>query len=213
MNNKIKTGYFFGTFNPIHNGHLSMANYILDNTDIGRVNFVVSPNSPFKEHSNDLLDFPHRCKLVKDAIESNSNLGISDIESELLILSKDNRVYTCDTLTRLSEIIGNKAEICLILGEDNFADIKNFKNYDKILQNYEIYICPRTEKLVKLNYKVTEFDEFDKIKGVNFLNSMPINTVSSTFIRNEIKNQHFSTISSLLPKKVFNSIKYGKYYQ
>ena len=81
------------------------------------------------------------------------------------------------------------------------------------MRNFEIYVCPRTEKLVKLDYKVTNFNKYGKIKGVNFLNTIPINTVSSTFIRNEIKNRHFNTISSLLPKKVFNLIKYGKYYQ
>lgn len=213
MYNKTKVGYFFGTFNPIHNGHLSMANYISEHTDISRVNFVVSPNSPFKEHSNDLLEFTQRCDLVNEAIKGNSKLGISEIESELLIFSKDKRVYTYDTLNYLSEIIGNKAEICLILGEDNFANIENFKNYYKILRNYEIYICPRTEKLVKLDYKVTEFTKFGKIKGVNFLNSMPINTVNSTFIRNEIKNGHLISISSQLPSRVYNKIKYGKYYK
>ena len=81
------------------------------------------------------------------------------------------------------------------------------------MQNFEIYICPRTEKIVKLDYKVTEFTDFGKIKGVNFLNAMPVNTVSSTFIRNEIKNGHINSVSSQLPKRVYNEIKYGKYYR
>lgn len=213
MNNKIKTGYFFGTFNPIHNGHLSMANYILDNTDIDRVDFVISPNSPFKEHSDMLLDFPHRCNLIREAIKDNGRLNYNCIEYELLHESQENRIYTCDTLNKSQEIEGKEYEIALILGEDNFANIESFKNYYQILRNFEIYVCPRTEKLVKLDYKVTNFNKYGKIKGVNFLNSMPINTVSSTFIRNEIKNRHFNTISNLLPKKVINLIKYGKLYQ
>ena len=68
-------------------------------------------------------------------------------------------------------------------------------------------------EIIKLDYKVTEFADFGKIKGVNFLNSMPVNTVSSTFIRNEVKNGHLNSVSSQLPKRVYNEIKYGKYYR
>ena len=213
MNNKkSKIGCFFGTFNPIHNGHMMMANYVLEHTDICRVIFVISPNSPFKEHTGDLLDFHHRCYLVNEAIKSNLSLSYSDIEAKLVSESEENKVYTYDTLCKLQELY-EKDEIVLILGEDNFANIKNFKNYYRILQNFEICICPRTEKIVKLDYKVTEFADFGKIKGVNFLNSMPVNTISSTFVRNEVKNGHLNSVSSQLPKRVYNEIKYGKYYR
>ena len=101
MNNKkSKIGCFFGTFNPIHNGHMMMANYVLEHTDICRVIFVISPNSPFKEHTGDLLDFHHRCYLLNEAIKSNLSLSYSDIESKLLSESEENKVYTYDTLCK-----------------------------------------------------------------------------------------------------------------
>ena len=105
MNNKkSKIGCFFGTFNPIHNGHMMMANYVLGHTDICRVIFVISPNSPFKEHTGDLLDFHHRCYLVNEAIKSNLSLSYSDIESKLLSESEENKIYTYDTLCKLQEL-------------------------------------------------------------------------------------------------------------
>lgn len=208
----MKIGYFFGTFNPIHNGHLAIANYVVEHTDIDKVIFVVSPNSPFKEHKNCLLDFKYRCNLINEAIENNDKLGYSSIEATLIDKYKVDKCYTFDTLRELKDIYGVISEIVLILGEDNFADIENFLNYNSILRNFEIYVCPRTEKLIKYDFKVTEFKEFGKIKGVNFLNSMPINTVSSTFIRNEVKNRHLNTISTLLPTKVFKTIKNNNYY-
>lgn len=208
----MKIGYFFGTFNPIHNGHLTIANYIVEHTDIDKVIFVVSPNSPFKEHKDDLLDFEYRCNLINEAIENKDKLGYSSIESTLIDKNKEDKCYTFDTLCELKRIYSDISEIVLILGEDNFANIENFLNHNSILKNFEIYVCPRTEKLIKYDFKVAEFKEFGKIKGVNFLNSMPINTVSSTFIRNEVKNKHINTISSLLPRKVFEIIKNNNYY-
>lgn len=130
----MKVGYFFGTFNPIHNGHLTIANYVVEHTDIDKVIFVVNPNSPFKEHKDDLLDFDYRCKLINEAIENYNKLECSSIEATLIDKNKADKCYTYNTLCNLKKLYGDVSEIVLILGEDNFANIEKFLNYNSILK-------------------------------------------------------------------------------
>ena len=153
MNNKkSKIGCFFGTFNPIHNGHMMMANYVLEHTDICRVIFVISPNSPFKEHTGDLLDFHHRCYLLNESIKSNLSLSYSDIESKLLSESEENKVYTYDTLCKLQELY----EVDLKVKQDE--SIKQGKLKVEITKTYNDFLDENEtmQNAKKVNKTVTK---------------------------------------------------------
>lgn len=131
-----KVGLFFGSFNPIHIGHLIMAEYFVENTDLAEVWFVVSPNNPLKQKSS-LLSAAQRLYMVNLAVEDDARFRSSDIEFHLPLPS-----YTCHTLVYLQEKYPQK-EFVLIMGEDNLESIEKWKNYQYILDNYNIYVYPR----------------------------------------------------------------------
>ena len=131
-----KTGLFFGSFNPIHIGHLIIAEYMVEFTDLSQVWFVISPHNPLKKKKTLLADY-HRFKLVNIAIEDNSNLRATDIEFKLPKPS-----YTIDTLTYLHEKYPEN-EFILIAGTDIFPTFHKWKNYKEILIQYEIYVYNR----------------------------------------------------------------------
>ncbi len=131
-----KVGLFFGSFNPIHIGHLIMAEYFVENTDLAEVWFVVSPNNPLKQKSS-LLSAAQRLYMVNLAVEDDARFRSSDIEFHLPLPS-----YTCHTLVHLQEKYPQK-EFVLIMGEDNLESIEKWKNYQYILDNYNIYVYPR----------------------------------------------------------------------
>lgn len=167
----MKIGLFFGSFNPIHIGHLALANYFVEFSDLEKIWFVVSPQNPLKKSSTLLNDYD-RLYLLRLAIDDNpEKYGVSDIE-----FSMPRPSYTIDTLTYLSEKYPDN-EFVLIMGEDNLRTLDKWKNYEVLISKYQIYVYPRKnfdskEIRIKANYKV-----FDA----------PIIEVSSSFIRKAIK--------------------------
>ena len=127
----MKVGLYFGSFNPIHNGHLIIANYIVQNTSLDQVWFVISPQNPLKKSSSLLNEF-HRLYLVQVSIENEPALKASDIEFRLPKPS-----YTIDTLTYLAEKFPAH-QFAVIMGSDSFQNLPEWKNYQQLLSNYEV---------------------------------------------------------------------------
>jgi nicotinate-nucleotide adenylyltransferase len=189
----MKIGLFFGSFNPIHVGHLILANYMAQNTDLEQIWFVVSPQNPFKKSLSLLHEF-ERFKMVELATADNHKLKVSDIEFGL---SKPS--YTIDTLSVLSEKFPEHT-FTIILGEDNLVNFENWKNYEKILEYYDIVVYPRP-KTPKHNFK-----DHPKVRIVD----APIFEISSTFIRKLIKEN--KDYSYLVTEPVKAHIALKKYY-
>lgn len=165
----MKTGLFFGSFNPIHTGHLVIAGYMAGFTEIKEVWLVVSPHNPLK-NKNGLSNMYDRLEMAKLATENAEKIKVSDIEFNLPQPS-----YTVDTLAYLQEKYPGK-EFALIMGADNLSSFKKWKNYEVILQHYEIYVYPRpgidiSEWLGHPAVKITDTPQMD---------------ISSTFIRKGI---------------------------
>lgn len=188
-----RIGLFFGSFNPIHLGHLIIANYILENTDLNKIWFIVSPQNPLK-NTNDLLDDTIRLKLVRLAIKSNNKFKASDIEFKL---SKPS--YTINTLKYLKSKHKTK-DFVLIVGEDNLDSFEKWKDYREILNDYELYVYPRT------NSKANKNLNFQNIHKIN----APLIEISSTYIRENIKLN--KSIRYLLPEVVRKEIEKNNYY-
>ena len=151
-----KIGLFFGSFNPVHIGHLILANYFTENTDLEEVWLVVSPQNPFKQKQS-LLANHHRLQLVNRAVEEYPKLKVSDIEFGLPTPS-----YTSTTLAHLEEKYPEK-DFALLIGEDNLCTFHKWKNYQLILERHQLYVYPR----VNVNEIPAEFKEHPKIKLVN----------------------------------------------
>lgn len=165
-----KVGLFFGSFNPVHIGHLIIANYMANYTFLDEVWFVVSPQNPFKDKKS-LGNMYDRLEMVNLAIEGADNLRASDIEFSLPQPS-----YTIDTLTHLSEKYPTK-EFLLIMGEDNLMGITKWKNADILLRDYKIIVYPRP------GYDAGEMRNHPAIT----MTDTPVMELSSTFLRNAIK--------------------------
>jgi len=179
----MKVGLYFGSFNPIHIGHLIIANYMADYTDFDQVWMVVSPHNPHKKKSS-LLPDNHRLTLVQIAVEGNAKIMASDIEFKLTTPS-----YTVTTLAHLKEKFP-KNEFSLLMGEDNLRTFHKWFNYEEIIDNHKIYVYPRvlTEQ---------EKDGVEKSKGISSVldhqnlimcTEVPVMKISSSFIRKAIKN-------------------------
>ena len=192
----MKIGLYFGTFNPIHIGHLTIANHLAEHSDLDQVWFVVTPLSPFKKKSS-LLDNQQRLEMVYRATKDYTKLRPSDIEFSL---KQPN--YTIDTLTYLFEKFPEH-EFSLIMGEDNLKSFHKWKNYELILENNHIYVYPRLSK-GKIE---TQFDNHPKIHHVD----APIMELSSTFIRNSIKEGE--NIRPMLPEHVWEYIDEMNFYK
>ena len=136
MNAKKKIGLFFGSFNPIHTGHLIIANIMVETTDLKKVWFVVTPQNPLKPSKGLLHDFD-RFDMVQAAVSDNHKLMVSDVEFHL---PKPN--YTIHTLVHLTEKHPDH-EFKLIIGEDNLQSFTQWKNYERILEDYGLYVYPR----------------------------------------------------------------------
>lgn len=194
MANNKKIGLYFGTFNPIHIGHLIIANHMVNYTDLDEVWLVVSPLNPFKK-KNTLLDNYARLELVYRAIKDYDRLRVSDIEFGLPRPS-----YTINTLVYITEKYPNK-DFSLIMGGDNLNSFHKWKNYELILQNHELYVYPRL-----LSAK-SSLDNHEKINLVD----APIMQISSSFIRNAIKDQ--IDVRAMLPANVWEYIDEMNYYR
>jgi nicotinate-nucleotide adenylyltransferase len=191
-----KIGLYFGTFNPIHIGHLIIANYMVENSDLDEIWMVVTPHNPFKKKSS-LLDNHHRFELVYKATENYPKLKPSDIEFKL---PQPN--YTTNTLAHISETYQDK-QFCLIMGEDNLKNFHKWKNFETILEQYHIYVYPR----ISDGTVATQFDTHPKIHKVD----APIVQISSTLIRNGIRDG--KNIEPMLPKEVWSYIDEMNFYK
>ena len=192
----FKIGLYFGTFNPIHVGHLTIVNHTVEYSDLDQIWFVVTPLSPFKK-KNSLLDNRQRYEMVYLATKDYDKLRPSDIEFGL---KQPN--YTIDTLTYLLEKHPDY-EFALIMGEDNLKSFHKWKNYEQILEDYHIYVYPRiSEGKVE-----TKFDDHPKIHNVQ----APIMELSSTFIRKSIKAG--KNIRPMLPEHVWEYLDEMNFYK
>ncbi len=189
-----KTGLYFGSFNPIHIGHLIIANQMLANSDMDEIWFVISPHNPLKEKKS-LLEDHHRLALVKIAIDDNPLFKACDIEFKLPQPS-----YTIHTLVNLEEIYPQRL-FCPIIGSDNLSDFYKWFNYEEILNRYQLYVYPRPG-----------FDggEFAKHSSVHWVVS-PLMEISSSYIRNAI--QKGRSMKYLLPDKVLDYILEMHFYE
>ncbi|MEN8187514.1 MAG: nicotinate (nicotinamide) nucleotide adenylyltransferase, partial [Bacteroidota bacterium] len=168
----MKIGLFFGTFNPIHIGHLIIANHLVEFSDLDEVWFVVTPHNPFKEKKTLLAD-NHRLRMVTEACEGYPRLKPSNIEFGL---PQPN--YTVNTLAYLHEK-HPKHHFNLIMGEDNLQSFHKWKNSEVILENHDIYVYPR----VYQDKTSSQFEKHPKIHKVD----APVVEISATFIRKAIK--------------------------
>jgi len=169
----VKVGLFFGTFNPIHAGHLIIANHLAEYGDLDQVWFVVTPHSPFKAKDSLLADH-QRLEMVYLATEDYDKLKLSDVEFKL---PQPN--YSINTLQHLKAKYPDKT-FCLIMGEDNLKEFDRWKDYESILQDYGLYVYPRISK----GEIASKFKNHKHIKYVD----APIVELSSTAIRNSIKD-------------------------
>jgi nicotinate-nucleotide adenylyltransferase len=170
----MKIGLFFGSFNPIHIGHLAIANYMAEFTDLEQVWLVVSPHNPAKDKKN-LAEATKRFVSVKKAIGKNPKIKASDIEFGLSQPS-----YTVNTLKRLA-LEYPEEEFVIILGSDNLNSFHKWKDYKKILNGYELYIYPRL-----VGSKRPASQNIKRHPHVKIMNA-PRMDISSTFIREQLK--------------------------
>ena len=189
-----KIGLFFGSFNPIHSGHLIIANIMAENTDLQKVWFVVSPQNPFKPSKNLLHEFD-RFDMVKAAIAGNYKLEASDVEFHMPKPS-----YTIDTLAVLSERNMDK-KFVVIIGQDNLENFEKWKNYQQILDLYELYVYPRpgvTESSILRHEHVR-------------LVPAPLLDISATYVRQCV--QEGKSIRYLVPEPVEELIRIRSFYK
>lgn len=196
----MKIGLYFGTFNPIHIGHLIIANHLAEHTDLDQIWMVVTPHNPLKQKST-LLDDRNRLHMVRLATENYPKIKPSDIE---FYLQQPN--YTVNTLAHLKDKFPQH-EFSLIMGEDNLNSLHKWKNYDYILENYDIYIYPRITAEVATNDVKNVKNYGNRIYKIN----APIVEISSTFIRESIQNK--KNVRPLLPESVWEEIDYNNYYR
>lgn len=192
----MKIGLFFGTFNPIHMGHLILANHIQQYSGLDQVWFVVTPRSPFKKNDT-LADDNNRYYMVERAIENYPNLQASKIEFEM---PQPN--YTTHTLAVLREKYP-KNEFCLIMGEDNLTNLHKWKNADFLVKNYDIFVYPRIHQDV-----ATPQVPMDRISRIE---NAPVVEISATAIRKGIKEG--KNVRCLLPPEVFEYIDGSSLYK
>jgi len=189
----MKIGLYFGSFNPVHTGHLIIANHILNETEIEKLWFVISPQNPFKDESN-LLNEYHRLELVRLATEDDLRIKASDIEFSLPRPS-----YTSATLVYLSEKYPEH-EFFLIMGSDSFQNIQKWKNAEWIIKNYPIIVY------IRPGYPI------DNNIGAKLIKlEAPLLQLSATQIRNYIKQG--KSVRYMIPDKVLDEIEKGGYYK
>lgn len=189
----MKVGLFFGSFNPVHVAHLIIANHVLNETDIEKLWFVVSPQNPFKS-GNSLLNEYHRLHMVRLATEDDNRIKASDIEFGLPKPS-----YTVNTMTYLAEK-HPEHEFCIIIGSDSFQNLSKWKNYEVLLKNHSFYI-----------YKRPGFEVTATPGASLFMLDAPLLDLSATRIRKNIKEG--KSVRYMVPDKVLEEIERGGYYR
>lgn len=189
-----RIGLFFGSYNPIHIGHMAIANYVVEYTDLKEVWFVISPQSPFKKREH-LLDNYERLEMVNRAINDDERFKASDIEFQLPVPS-----YTIDTLTYLSEKFP-KRKFALIMGADNLFHFYKWKNFELVKNQFHIYVYPRP------GIHRDECPKFDNLHWVE----APLMDISASFIRKAIREG--KNVSQFLPSGVWKYIDEMFYYR
>lgn len=192
----MKIGLYFGTFNPIHIGHLIIANHLAEHSNLDEVWMVVTPHNPLKKKTT-LLEDHHRLEMVHLATENYPKIKPSDFEFKL---PQPN--YTVNTLVKLGEKY-SQHEFSLIMGEDNLKTFHKWKNYEVILENYTIYVYPR----ISSEAENAALKSHPKVHNID----APIVEISSTFIRNNIKMK--KNIQPLLLPKVWEYIDHNNFYK
>ena len=195
-----KIGLYFGSFNPIHIGHIAIAGYMTEFAGLDQVWFVVSPHNPLKKKETLLTDH-HRLYMAQIAIGDNDKLRASDIEFKLPVPS-----YTIDTLTYLKEKFP-KNEFCLVMGEDNLYTLHKWKNADELIRKYPIYVYPRPESLKPSS---TMLDKILSMTDIHHVDA-PMMDISGTFIRNGIKEG--KDMSYFLSPAVWKYIREMHFYE
>lgn len=181
----MKVGLYFGTFNPIHVGHLVIANYMAEFTDLDQVWLVVTPQNPLKKKSSLLADY-HRLALVQAAVQDNDKLRASDVEFKL---AQPN--YTSTTLAHLKEKYPQHT-FSMIMGEDNLRTLHKWYNHEHLMENYTFYVYPRVltiqeeEEVVEMGSRSE--NEFMKHPSIIMCEEAPVMKVSASFIRQAIKD-------------------------
>lgn len=203
----MNVGLYFGTFNPIHVGHLIIANYMADYTELDEVWLIVTPQNPMKKKSSLLEDY-HRMALVREGIKENTKLKASSIEFDLPKPS-----YTVNTLVHLSEQNPN-TNFSLIMGEDNLRTLHKWKNHEIIMENHDVYVYPRVLTI----QEEEEMAEMGKIFKNTFSNEnnvhlcdAPIMKVSSSFIRQAIIDGN--DVRYLLTEPVYKYVDEMNFYK
>lgn len=179
----INTGLFFGSFNPVHNGHLIIANYMLEQEGMDAIWFIVSPQNPLKE-SEELANEQQRLEMMKLAVASKPRFKVSDVEFSMAKPS-----YTFNTLELLSQSYPERS-FFLIIGSDNLEEFHLWKNYEQILKKYQILVYPR-KKVINNPYA-----QAPNVK----ITKAPLIKVSSTQVRRFINGG--SDVSNLIPARV-----------
>lgn len=191
----IKKGLFFGSFDPIHNGHLEIVKFFLNNKIISEVIFVITPQNPFKSKIK-YQDFEKRYEAVEIATKSNPKIKISDIESRLPTPN-----YTCDTLKFLRNE-SPEIEYVFLMGSDLLKDFDKWKKFEDILKHHSLYIYPRINKnSIPEKFKINE-----KIKFFE----APLMKMSSSLIREKYKNGE--SVKDLVPLVVLEFIQKNNLY-
>lgn len=194
----MKIGLFFGSFNPIHVGHLIVANTVATTTDLEQVWFVVSPQNPFKKTKSLLHEFD-RLDMVERAIADNSRLKVTDIE-----FSMPRPSYTIDTLRKLQDKFPHHT-FTLIMGEDNLEQFANWKAYEEILNGFGVYVYPRPNRGNE-PAPASPFREHPNVRMVQ----APLLDISATFIRDSIRANR--SIRYMVPETVEEMITRKKFY-
>ncbi len=189
----MKIGLYFGSFNPVHVAHLIIASHVLNETDIEKIWFVVSPQNPLKTESN-LLNEYHRLQLVRLATEDDNRIKATDIEFNLPKPS-----YTTNTLAWLAEK-HPEHEFCILMGSDSFQNLPKWKNYEVIVRNYALYI-----------YKRPGYEVVNHLNARLHILEAPLLQLSATQIRKYIKEG--KSARYMIPDKVLEEIEKGGYYK
>ena len=188
----MKIGLFFGSFNPIHNGHLIIANHILNETALEKIWLIISPQNPFKQSSS-LLNTYDRLHLVNRAVENDNRIKGSDIEFHLPKPS-----YTSATLAYLNEKYP-RYEFSIIIGSDSFQNFSKWKNYEIIIHNYELII-----------YKRPGFEIINNIGARVLIMKAPLLEISATYIRELVKEN--KSIKYLVPESIEQEVQNNRFY-
>jgi nicotinate-nucleotide adenylyltransferase len=195
-----KIGLYFGSFNPVHIGHMAIAGYMTEFEDLQQIWFVVSPHNPLKKKETLLADH-HRLHMTRLAIGDNDRLKASDIEFKLPVPS-----YTIDTLTYLKEKYPVH-EFCLVMGEDNLYTLHKWKNAEDLIRHHQIYYYPRPDAIRPSSPLLEHMLSVSSVHR----SEAPLMDISGTFIRNGIKAG--KDMSYFLAPRVWKYIREMHFYE